>query len=241
VRLYEKGWKGDRLDYPQAGDTRKLYTKPEIKHIRALYAAEVTLVDKWVGRLLEKVEDLGLLGNTVIIFTTDHGTEHGEHSLMMKGGGFYEETVHIPLMVYHPGAKPRRSKALVQLQDVGATVMDIAGALPREGIHGRSLLPVIKEGQGRLRQVAPSSSKLSARGTPGSITDGTWSLVTYPGKKPAELYYLPSDPAQKKNLIRKDKAQAEKLFRAFLDFSRKRGAPPEVLAPVAAARREVCG
>ncbi len=241
LKLYEKSWKGDRLDYPRAGDTRKLYTKPEIKHIRALYAAEVTLVDKWVGRLFEKIEDLGLLENTVVIFTTDHGTQHGEHNLMMKGGGFYEETVHIPLMVYYPGAKARRPKALVQLQDVGATVMDVARALPREGIHGRSLLPVIEEGKGRVRQVAPSSSKLTPTGTAGSITDGTWELVTYPGRKPAELYHLPTDPGQKRNLIRKNRARASELFRAFMQFSEERGAAPEVLAPVEAARREVCG
>ena len=61
VRRYEEEpWTDPRLDYPKNGPMGDLYTQSEIQHIRNLYAAEMTLVDKWVGRLLEKIEDLGL-------------------------------------------------------------------------------------------------------------------------------------------------------------------------------------
>ena len=52
-------------------------SEDEIEHVRALYAGEVTMVDRWVGRLLDKVEQLGLLDNTLIIYCSDHGHYHG--------------------------------------------------------------------------------------------------------------------------------------------------------------------
>ncbi len=83
VEMYDAGYDGEVVDYPLYARTDFL-TKRELRHARALYAAEVTLVDRWVGRALEKIADLGLFRNTMVMVTTDHGFLHGEHGIMGK-------------------------------------------------------------------------------------------------------------------------------------------------------------
>ena len=237
LRLYEKEWQGDRLDYPKGGPLEGVYTEAEIRHIRALYAAEVTLVDKWVGRLLEKIEDLGLLENTLVIFTTDHGTQHGEHGLLMKGFGMYEETCRIPLLLYHPHLRGgRRCRALVQLPEVAATILEAAGGKGLTELHGRSLLPLLRGEKRKIRALAPCAPKLTPQLRERqslSVTDGKWSLVFYGGERPSELYYLPDDPHQQRNLLAGHPDQARRLLEGFLAFARQHGAPEEVLTPLA--------
>lgn len=233
LRLYEKEpWKGNDLDYPKGGPVEGVYTHEEIQHIRALYSGEVTLVDKWVGRLLEKIEDLGLLENSMVVFASDHGTQHGEHGLMMKGFGMYEETAHVPMMIYHPKAKPTRNTALVQTPDIPATLLDAAGSSELNEIDGRSLLPLIAGKVESVRPVACSSPQLRARQERGSIsvTDGRWSLVFYRESKPAELYYLPEDPKQTQDQIGSKPEIAKRLFDAFVKFVREHRASEDLLS-----------
>lgn len=231
MRLYEeKEWTGDRLDYPKGGPVKGLYSKAEIEHIRALYAAEVTLVDKWVGRLLEKIEDLGLLDNTMVVFTTDHGCLHGDHGIMHKHA-LYEEVARIPLMVYHPQVKgSQRNRALVQIPDVPATLLDVAAA-ERAGLDWMSLLPLMQGKTKSHRRIAFCSEKLSEwfDGNFLSVTDGTWSLVYSINDKNGELFHLPSEPKQEENLIRQEPARARRMLKQLIQLSRERGAAEKSL------------
>jgi arylsulfatase A-like enzyme len=115
VDRYDPGYEGDRVSYPIYGQADYL-SERELQHLRALYAAEVTLVDAQVGRLLDRVESLGLADDTAIIYTTDHGFFHGEHGWTGKSfigeGGYrdmplYSEVARIPLMIRHAGRSAR--------------------------------------------------------------------------------------------------------------------------------------
>jgi arylsulfatase A-like enzyme len=111
--------------YTQFTEPSNYLTLDELKHIRALYATEALLVDKWINRLIEKIEELGLFEDTAIIFTSDHGFYLGEHGLVGKSiivGGhqgyapLYEEVAHIPLIIKLPdrlGVKHREVSELV--------------------------------------------------------------------------------------------------------------------------------
>jgi len=70
---YDPGYTGEKVIYPHYAPCDCYLTPEEQQHIRALYAGECTLVDRWIGRLLDRVDDLGLRENTAIIFTSDHG------------------------------------------------------------------------------------------------------------------------------------------------------------------------
>ena len=84
VDMYDPNYAGEVVDYPQYAKWREFLTEDELKHCRALYAAEVTIIDRWVGKIFEKVEDSGLMENTVILFSTDHGFLLGEHGFIGK-------------------------------------------------------------------------------------------------------------------------------------------------------------
>lgn len=94
-------------------------------------------VDRKIDRLIEEVDDLGLLDQTVIIFTSDHGEMGGAHGLRSKTGNAYEETVHVPLIVYTPGGPAGVScDAVTSHVDLAPTLLGLSGANPSavEGI-----------------------------------------------------------------------------------------------------------
>ena len=190
VEMYDPGYEGEEVIYPVYGPCDYL-RREELEHCRALYAAEATLVDKWIGRLLEKVEELGLLENTAIIFTSDHGFYLGEHGLIGKSiimGGYhgytplYEEVAHIPLIIRPPDAMGKevdRVGELVQTPDITATILDLAG-LKCEWCEGCSLLPLIRGEGVEWRDFAVSTPPLihgAGGGLRPTITTERWSLI----------------------------------------------------------------
>jgi len=193
VDLYDPGYEGEEVIYPKYAPCDFL-SEAELKHVRALYAGEVTLVDTWVGRLLARIDDLGLRDDTVVVFTTDHGFYHGEHGLMGKSllteeyyGSvpLYEEVAHIPLIVRVPGRQPGRTRAIVQPPDLMPTILDAAGLEIPNVVHGESFLPVLRGQRECHRSLALTSPSIiyGARAVQfTTITDGEWSLI-YPGAR----------------------------------------------------------
>ena len=137
----------DGREFPVApyGPVKDHLTPEELRHVQALYAGEITMIDRWFGHFMEQVERLGLLEDTMIILTTDHGTHNGDHGRTGKNWVLWEEISHIPLIVYHPeyghGARPTQ---LVQPMDYFPTICEAAGMSPPDDLHGRSLLPFLQ-------------------------------------------------------------------------------------------------
>jgi len=188
VDLYDPGYEGEEVTYPAYGPCNYL-TPEELKHTRALYAGEVTMVDSWVGYLLRSVDELGLSENTAIIFTTDHGFYLGEHNLIgksiitesaMSHVPLYTEVAHIPLMIRMPEVKPDRSEALVQPPDLMPTILELAEAEAPETMQGRSLLPLMRKENTAWRDLAVSSPSLIHGPVAGqriSVITEDWFLV----------------------------------------------------------------
>lgn len=150
-------------------------TERECQHVRALCMEKITVTDKWVGKLLDTLESEGLMDETLIIVTSDHGQpmgsgEHG-HGIMRKCRPWpYEELVHIPLIIHMPGVEPnQRIKAFVQNADIMPTILDAIGLLgsdehPDSGhgfpvydwsdVHGESLLPLMRGEKESIRDHA---------------------------------------------------------------------------------------
>lgn len=181
---------GREIDYPKYSKTDGYLTEAEVMRCRALYAAEVTLVDRWAGRIFQKVDDLGLLDNTVVIFTTDHGFLLGEHGFIGKSltnynreGKYslsylplFEEINHIPLIVHYPGIEPGRRQAIVQPPDLFPTIMDIEGH-SLTAVHGRSFKDVILGEKDLHRDFAASFPFLKGSGIPISFVKDGWSAI----------------------------------------------------------------
>jgi arylsulfatase A-like enzyme len=196
VEMYDPGYTGQVVDYPLYGYAGYM-TDAELEHCRALYAAEVTLVDRWVGTLLRKIEDLGLLENTTVIFTSDHGFLFGEHGVVGKSAitvsddlywyvPLYEEVNHIPLAIHFPGAPPRRSRAIVQPQDIMPTLVQLAGAKDPGTMDGRSIVDVLTGERDDHRPFAVSAPALRGGACPTSVMKDDWAAILYPRRQMAE-------------------------------------------------------
>lgn len=117
----------------------------EVAVTRRQYCALITLIDDQIGRMLETLEGRGMLENTIIVFSSDHGEMLGDHGLYTKSVP-YEAAVRVPLLAAGPGiAGGRTSDALVELIDVNPTLCELAGLPPQENIDALSLGPILRD------------------------------------------------------------------------------------------------
>ena len=107
------------------------------------YLRVITSVDRNIGRVLDYLEEKGMLENTMIVYTSDQGFYMGEHGWFDKRF-MYEESFRTPLLVRLPGGKKGDVAELVQNIDYGPTILDLAGIEKPEEMHGESFLPLLK-------------------------------------------------------------------------------------------------
>ena len=185
------------------------------RYIKAAYWAMIDLIDAQVGRLLDYLETSGQIDDTLVIFMSDHGESLGDHGIYLKGTYFYEENVHVPLLISYPKSieKGRVCDALVELTDLAPTICEAIGTEPYEGIQGKALWGLLT-GQDLARPHRDSvyseyyqsdvrCKEPSAFAT--MVCDGDYKLVRIHGKRDAqdvagELYDLRRDPNETKNL-----------------------------------------
>lgn len=124
------------------GDVSEL-DKALIMRTRANYSAEVTMCDRWFGYFMESLRVLGLLDNTLLIFTSDHGHSIGDrYHLGKRGYPSTPETFDVPLMVRFPAAEHagKTSDMFVQHHDITAVILEAAGVKPPQEIDGTSFV-----------------------------------------------------------------------------------------------------
>jgi arylsulfatase A-like enzyme len=138
-----------------------LYQNPQpedgLTDVRAHYAGLVTMVDRWLGKLLDKLKEVGKDQSTLVLFNSDHGTNFGDNLEKATGkpaGCLYPGTMDIPMLIRHPEGKGagRRFRELVYTLDIPATVCAAAGVSPKDGAEGRSLLPLLEGGPFQRRE-----------------------------------------------------------------------------------------
>jgi arylsulfatase A-like enzyme len=138
--LYGDTWDGPLFDWPSYDVVKE--SPAAIEHIRKCYAGLLTMTDFWVGKVLDKLDEHDLWRDTLVIFTTDHGTMLAEHDYWMKNYmPLYNEIVRIPLIVCLPNGQRAGTRvgALTQTIDVMPTFLEhFKGALPPH-VHGQPL------------------------------------------------------------------------------------------------------
>ncbi len=236
IDMYDPGYEGVDYPYPNYGYTKNIYKPEELKHLRARYAAEVTLTDRWVGELLREIERLGLFENTMVVLMSDHGMAIGEHGrcgkhtvVMEDPWPMYEEVAGIPLLVSVPGMESgRRVRALVQPADLMPTILD-ACSVDGPYTYGQPWMPFLDWDCSRNWPYIFSSR--NNWGDPGAsrvtVTSRRWCYIvaeSEPVERPGMLFDLRKDRAQHHDVIKKDPKRARKMHRAFIEFMRKSGA-----------------
>ena len=179
-----------------------LYQKPEnIRAMTSIYYGLVAEVDDNIGRLLDRLEAMGLAQNTLVIFTADHGEMLGSHGMNSKGV-FYEESAHVPLLMRLPGAiRPGTAvENPVTHADLFPTILDYLGA-PERACDGRSLRTLIEGRAGYpdfcVSEWNPASPNLMVR-------TRDWKLMIAnraEAKTLDALFNLKDDPYEMRNLV----------------------------------------
>jgi arylsulfatase A-like enzyme len=145
--MYDPDWEGPHLIWPpytERGLERGVLNERQARQVRASYGAKLTMIDHWLGRLLDAIEETGLAQTTAVIVCTDHGHYLGEKDVWGKPAvPVYQTLGHIPLLVRWPGSIARTCPALTTNVDLFATVADVFGVTVDQRTHGRSLLPLI--------------------------------------------------------------------------------------------------
>ena len=168
-----------------------------IAGMRRAYYANITVIDRCVGRIVETLNRRGLLEQTWLVYTSDHGEMAGDHGLMSKCV-LYEGAVRVPLLIRPPGGmSPRVVDDLVEHIDVPSTLRTLAGAEELAGSEGRSLLGHL-EGDPR----SPRSVSISENWGFASFETDDWRLVVDEDMAtPCQLFNLRDDPAEDVNLV----------------------------------------
>lgn len=180
----------------------------EAQEARALTCGMIACIDDAIGRVLRALDVDGRAGNTVLVFTSDHGDHLGDHRLMLKGAEQYQSIVRVPFIWADPQApnQPPRTDALASTMDISATVLDRARIEPYSGIQARSLLPAIERGE-RVRD-AVFVQYDHQHDSPGTnvpprvhtLIDERYRVSVFHGTGWGELYDLQNDPGEFNNL-----------------------------------------
>ncbi len=117
----------------------------DLRHVMAMYDAEIHWVDAHVGRILQRVADLGLEDDTLVVVTADHGDEFFDHGSIGHRSTVWPELCRVPLVIRVPGgAAGRRVPEMVSLVDVAPTLLELCGLPPLPEAEGRSLAPFLE-------------------------------------------------------------------------------------------------
>lgn len=184
----------------------------EVLRARTAYWALVTRMDHLIGQILEALRINGLADNTLVVYTSDHGEQVGEHGLWWKQT-FYEDSVRVPTILSWPGQLPEneRCERVCSGLDINATMLDALDCPPLPHSRGRSLLPVLTSPQtAEWEDVAFSEFCQDSAGGGGPFPEqgiaqrmvrlGDWKLNYYDGQ-PSQLFNMTDDPREMNDRI----------------------------------------
>ncbi|GAA0135096.1 sulfatase [Paenibacillus sp. YSY-4.3] len=177
LEQYKDAYNGPRFDWPIYGDAD--VPEDALRHLNARYAANLTMIDHWFGKLLDTMDRLHLWEDTLFIFTTDHGFLLGEHELLGKNQmHVYNELAHIPLMIRPPGGQGEamRVNALSQNIDLMPTILDYMGVQVPEDVKGYSLRGLLEGQEDQVREAAI----YGYHGMAVNVTDGRHTYMRSP-------------------------------------------------------------
>jgi len=180
------------------------------------YDSEIAAFDAALGEIVATLEALGERERTVIVVTSDHGEEFGEHGRHYHGHQLYEESLRVPLLIHVPGAPSVRVAGPVSTIDVAPTVGNLAGLAPLSGVSGRShvgrLSGAVKSDDW-TRSVFAESIKNPQRPNARQVSMLRWpyKIIANLRTKTEQVFNLETDPKERKGRPAKGEGEAGKM------------------------------
>ncbi|XMA20441.1 hypothetical protein WAI453_013232 [Rhynchosporium graminicola] len=179
----------------------KKFTPDQVKRARRAYYGAVSYVDDCVGKLLETLKECRLDGDTIVVFSGDHGDMLGERGLWYKMS-YFEASVRVPMIINHPASfAPHHVSQNVSTLDILPTLVDLAHTKLWDGLpmDGSSLLPHLESREGGSDTVFAEYCGEGTIAPMMMIRRGPWKYITCPAD-PDQLYNLSTDPKELINL-----------------------------------------
>jgi arylsulfatase len=183
------------------------------------YDANLRYADQLVQQIVNALADSGLLEETLLIITSDHGEALGEHGYNWHPACPFDEALYIPLLIRFPTGTPNgRVRALSQTLDIMPTIYDLLGLpMPDSVTWGKSLLSLITGEKERVHGVILARTDGD---TPCYVVrDDRYTLLLYSGGKFRALYDMAADPRQLRNIIHEQPDVAARMEAAFHEFA----------------------
>ena len=183
----------------------------DYKNMLAGYYGLITHLDHHINRLLIHLKEQGLWDNTVILFTSDHGDQLGQHHLFRKGYA-YQDSIHIPLMIFDPGenicSKNDRNASvddIIELRDILPTLVDIATEERLENVSGKSFKPLMikdkqKQTQTKWREYLHGEHVLGEKSNQ-YLLELPWKYIWFTQTGEEAFYNVMDDATEQHNLI----------------------------------------
>lgn len=202
----------------------------DIEHIIALYDGEISYWDYYLGEMLAYLESKGMLENSIILFTSDHGQMFGEHGKWVHRNSLYEEVLRIPLVIRYPGILEAGEVMTtpVHMLDITPTILDLAGLAIPAHMDGQSLLPIIQGDKVQNERVIISEMAgepdpdgdafwIAPRTNLYSVKKAGWKYIhAQQAPQQDELYIVqPSSIYERENLAAEEDEKAAELFTAL--------------------------
>ncbi|MCB9850108.1 MAG: sulfatase [Phycisphaerales bacterium] len=195
------------VDMPNVREGHLVPTAADRARIHELYLGEVRYVDDQVQRLLDKLQELGIYDEAIVILTSDHGEEFWDHKGFEHGHSVYREVLNVPLIVKTPGQTTTGFiDQPVSTESVVPTVLDLCGIdYETESLTGRSLVPLLQQstdaagGDAAARPVL-STGLIYYEDRIGLVYDG-YKYIRWLICGDEELYDLRTDPYEQHNLL----------------------------------------
>jgi arylsulfatase A-like enzyme len=210
--MYDSGYTGTKVIQPIYTDRLDYLSDAELKHVRALYAAEVTMVDTWLGYFIHKVRQLNLMDDTIIVLISDHGTMLGENGVMGKPPFcMFPALMDLVFFIKAPGQPPKIIDTLVYNHYYFPTVLYLLGEEIHQQAEGKNLWDLVEGEKDKFIDYATSVFK-----NWGWVRDDRYIFISRPTGDEAQLYDLYQDPACATNIAGKEPKMVEKMHARLL-------------------------
>ena len=223
--LYSDGYSGtlpNDLDVKVLNKIKSSLNENDITFIKDVYDEEISYTDKYIGVLIDSLDELGLMDNTIIVLTSDHGEEFMERGRFGHGNTLYRELIHVPLIIYNPLDTSKRGKRVndhIEIRNISKTITELSGLDGNlfEGVNlldNKHLNPnhIIISETYRYEDIE-NEKRLKRK----AVIYNNWKLINNFDKQTSELYRIDGDTNEIKNLftesgeeinIQKEKLQA---------------------------------
>ncbi len=173
--------------------------RDDLEHVIALYDGEIRCTDHYVGKLVDKLKSLGILDDSLLIVTSDHGEEFFDHGSKGHRNNLFDETVMVPLIMRYPGHVPagkviKKEARIIDVFPTAAALMDVPGS---PEAMGENLVPYIK-GQAPMPELSALSQLELENNSLFSLRTLQWKFLYHRQSESAICFDLKEDPEEKK-------------------------------------------